>query len=99
MATSISFSPSNDFLATAHVDSVGVFLWYVWFKYDFQLILTVCRANRAQYTDVFFQGVNPKDVFDISLPSVQGHAEDKGHHSLRTYFVFSLILNLQPLKN
>ena len=35
IATSISFSPSNDFLATAHVDSVGVFLWYVLFKYDF----------------------------------------------------------------
>ena len=27
VATSVSFSPSNDFLATAHVDSVGVFLW------------------------------------------------------------------------
>ena len=27
VATSIAFSPSNDFLATAHVDSVGVFLW------------------------------------------------------------------------
>jgi len=27
VATSISFSPTNDFLATAHVDSVGVFLW------------------------------------------------------------------------
>ncbi len=41
-----------------------------------------CRANRAQYTDVFFQGVNPNDVFDVSLPSVQGHAEDEGHYSL-----------------
>ena len=28
VATSISFSPTGDFLATAHVDSVGVFLWY-----------------------------------------------------------------------
>ena len=27
VATSVSFSPSNDFLATAHVDSVGIFLW------------------------------------------------------------------------
>lgn len=27
IATSLSFSPSNDFLATAHVDSVGVYLW------------------------------------------------------------------------
>jgi hypothetical protein len=29
VATSISFSPTSDFLATAHVDSVGVYLWYV----------------------------------------------------------------------
>jgi U3 small nucleolar RNA-associated protein 21 len=29
VATSIAFSPTNDFLATAHVDSVGVYLWQV----------------------------------------------------------------------
>ena len=29
VATSISFSPTNDFLATSHVDSLGVFLWCV----------------------------------------------------------------------
>lgn len=29
VATSIAFSPSNDFLATAHVDSRGIYLWYV----------------------------------------------------------------------
>jgi U3 small nucleolar RNA-associated protein 21 len=28
VATSISFSPTNDFLATAHVDSVAIYLWY-----------------------------------------------------------------------
>lgn len=27
VATSLSFSPSGDFLATTHVDSVGVYLW------------------------------------------------------------------------
>ncbi len=27
VATSISFSPTNDFLVTSHVDSVGVYLW------------------------------------------------------------------------
>lgn len=36
LATSIAFSPTNDFLATAHVDSVGVFLWW-----DFVLLATV----------------------------------------------------------
>ena len=28
VATSLSFSPTSDFLATAHVNSVGVFLWF-----------------------------------------------------------------------
>lgn len=27
VATSLTFSPTGDFLATAHVDSVGVYLW------------------------------------------------------------------------
>lgn len=27
VATSLSFSPTNDFLATSHMDSVGVYLW------------------------------------------------------------------------
>ena len=27
IATSISFSPTGDFLATAHADKVGIFLW------------------------------------------------------------------------
>lgn len=29
IATSVAFSPTGDFLATSHVDSVGVYLWYV----------------------------------------------------------------------
>ncbi|KAF5330287.1 hypothetical protein D9619_005332 [Psilocybe cf. subviscida] len=60
VATSISFSPTNDFLATAHVDSVGVFLW----------------ANRAQYAEVSFQSVTDNDIFDVSLPSMHGAEED-----------------------
>ncbi|KAG5644038.1 hypothetical protein DXG03_009190 [Asterophora parasitica] len=60
VATSISFSPTNDFLATAHVDSVGVFLW----------------ANRAQYAEVSFQSVTDDDLSDVNLPSMQGVAED-----------------------
>ena len=27
VATSVAFSPTNDFLATSHTDSVGVYLW------------------------------------------------------------------------
>ncbi|THG98692.1 hypothetical protein EW026_g3542 [Hermanssonia centrifuga] len=66
VATSVTFSPTNDFLATSHVDSVGVYLW----------------ANRAQYSEVSFQGIVEEDVVDISLPSVQGEAEDKALEAL-----------------
>ncbi len=40
------------------------------------------RANRAQYSEVSFQGIVEEDVVDISLPSVQGEAEDKGMFDL-----------------
>ncbi|KAF8643908.1 hypothetical protein AX16_008924 [Volvariella volvacea WC 439] len=60
VATSISFSPTNDFLATAHVDSVGVYLW----------------ANRAQYAEFSFQSISEDDVMEVSLPSIHGETED-----------------------
>ena len=28
-ATSLAFSPTGDFLATSHLDDIGIFLWYV----------------------------------------------------------------------
>lgn len=34
IATSLTFSPTGDFLATAHVDSVGIYLWCVQFCYS-----------------------------------------------------------------
>ncbi|KZT71306.1 Utp21-domain-containing protein [Daedalea quercina L-15889] len=64
VATSVAFSPTNDFLATSHTDSVGVYLW----------------ANRAQYSDVTFQSVS--DVTNVSLPSMQGTAEDEALEAL-----------------
>jgi U3 small nucleolar RNA-associated protein 21 len=81
VATSISFSPTNDFLATAHIDSVGIFLWFVLFtrmmssdllKFYFK------RANRAQYADVSFQSVSDNEIFDVALPSMQGVDEAEG---------------------
>ena len=36
------------------------------------------RANRAQYTNVSFQGITEGDVQNLSLPSTQGTAEDNG---------------------
>jgi len=40
IATSVTFSPTGDFLATAHVDSLGVHLWFV-----FLLIVTTGRDS------------------------------------------------------
>jgi len=62
MATSLSFSPTNDFLATSHVDSVGVFLW----------------ANRAQYAEVSFQTISDSDAEDIELPTMQEDIDEDG---------------------
>ncbi|PFH51760.1 hypothetical protein AMATHDRAFT_141834 [Amanita thiersii Skay4041] len=62
IATSISFSPTNDFLATAHMDSVGVYLW----------------ANRAQFAEVAFQTVSESDIEEIGLPSMQNATDDNG---------------------
>ncbi|KAF8844502.1 Utp21-domain-containing protein [Paxillus ammoniavirescens] len=66
VATSIAFSPTNDFLATAHVDSVGVFLW----------------ANRAQFAEVTFRTVSEEDVAEVSMPAMQGDVEDDALEAL-----------------
>ncbi|WWC70746.1 uncharacterized protein I206_104697 [Kwoniella pini CBS 10737] len=61
IATSLTFSPTGDFLATAHVDSVGIHLW----------------ANKAQFSEVALRHIpEEEDVPEIGLPSVQGLAED-----------------------
>jgi U3 small nucleolar RNA-associated protein 21 len=40
------------------------------------------RANRAQYAEVSFQTVGDDDIVDVSLPSMQGVAEDEGMFTL-----------------
>lgn len=66
VATSIAFSPTNDFLATTHVDSVGIFLW----------------ANRSQYSEVAFRAISEDDVAEAALPSMQGSEEDEALEAL-----------------
>ncbi|KAI6028634.1 Utp21 specific WD40 associated putative domain-containing protein [Pisolithus orientalis] len=61
VATSIAFSPTGDFLATAHVDSVGIFLW----------------ANRAQFAEAGFRSVSEEDLAEVPMPSMQGEVEDE----------------------
>ncbi|KAF8319292.1 Utp21-domain-containing protein [Clavulina sp. PMI_390] len=71
VCTSLSFSPTGDFLATSHVDSVGVYLW----------------ANRAQYAEVSLQSFDESAALArksavIQLPSLQGTGEDEALDSL-----------------
>ncbi|KAI8452425.1 WD repeat-containing protein 36 [Phakopsora pachyrhizi] len=61
IATSVSFSPTGDFLASAHVDSVGILLW----------------ANRAQFSEVSYRSLPENyDIPILENPSLEG-AEDK----------------------
>ncbi|KAF9392883.1 hypothetical protein CPB97_007409 [Podila verticillata] len=53
IATSLSFSPTGDYLATAHVDNVGIFLW----------------ANRMQFTTVSLRSITDDDVIRVALPT------------------------------
>lgn len=56
IATSLTFSPTSDFLATSHVDSVGVYLW----------------ANRNQFSEVPLRTFIEEDLDEVALPTVQG---------------------------
>lgn len=59
MATSLTFSPAGDFLATAHVDSVGVHLW----------------VNRAQFTSVALRALDMNGIVperETAVPTMQG---------------------------
>ncbi|KAF9583486.1 hypothetical protein BGW38_009350 [Lunasporangiospora selenospora] len=61
IATSLSFSPTGDFLATSHVDNVGIFLW----------------ANRMQFTTVSLRSITDDDVIRVALPTAAEDDEDE----------------------
>ncbi|KAJ1740992.1 rRNA-processing protein utp21 [Coemansia sp. RSA 1086] len=59
---SLAFSPTGDFLATAHMDSVGVFLW----------------SNRTQFSDVTLRKIDPNaDAVAVALPTAAGPSADQ----------------------
>ncbi|KAJ3049083.1 hypothetical protein HK097_009887 [Rhizophlyctis rosea] len=59
VATSISMSPTGDFLATAHADHVGIFTW----------------TNRAQFANLSLRNLGEEDVEERGLPGVAGGEE------------------------
>lgn len=57
VVTCLAFSPDSDFLATAHVDNVGIFLW----------------SNRTQYSNVSLRSIpDDYDAQVLQLPSLTG---------------------------
>ncbi|KAJ1941755.1 rRNA-processing protein utp21, partial [Linderina macrospora] len=64
---SVAFSPSGDFLASAHMDSVGIFLW----------------ANRTQFAEVTLRQINPEIGDELAavvpMPTTAGLADDDEH--------------------
>ncbi|KAJ1645421.1 rRNA-processing protein utp21, partial [Coemansia asiatica] len=68
---SLTFSPTGDFLATAHMDSVGIYLW----------------ANRTQFTEITLRQIDPSSINDrttdkgdvslVALPTSAGLANSE----------------------
>lgn len=57
VATSVTFSPTGDFLATTHVDNVGIFLW----------------ANKTQFGNVSLRSITDDEVAAlVALPTSSG---------------------------
>jgi U3 small nucleolar RNA-associated protein 21 len=59
IATSVSFSPSGDFLATAHVDQVGIFLW----------------SNKSLFSSIALRPVTDDDMVEMHMPTVSGNMD------------------------
>ncbi|WFD33760.1 rRNA-processing protein utp21 [Malassezia cuniculi] len=75
IATSVAFSPAGDFLATTHVDSLGIHLW----------------VNRSQFRSIPVRALKANEERDAVLPTfagfdLQDDAPDVGEPELqRTY--------------
>ncbi|KAJ1995289.1 rRNA-processing protein utp21 [Coemansia spiralis] len=70
MPISLAFSPSGDFLVTAHMDSVGIFLW----------------ANRTQFVDVTLRQISAamadkEDATFVAMPTSAGLSDEKNEQS------------------
>ncbi|KAF9189420.1 hypothetical protein BGZ51_009596 [Haplosporangium sp. Z 767] len=80
IATSLSFSPTGDFLATAHVDNVGIFLW----------------ANRMQFTTVSLRSITEDDVIRVALPTSSTLEEEENDDAENMYTTNEEVMALEP---
>lgn len=56
VCTALSFSPTGEYLATTHIDSVGIHLW----------------TNRAQFTQVSTRHITEDEILDAVMPTASG---------------------------
>ncbi|CCG80725.1 Uncharacterized WD repeat-containing protein C1672.07 [Taphrina deformans PYCC 5710] len=56
VCTSLSFSPTGEYLATTHIDSVGVHLW----------------TNKAQFTPISTRHITEEEIVEAEMPSASG---------------------------
>lgn len=56
VCTAVAFSPIGDYLATTHIDSVGIHLW----------------TNKSQFTQVSTRHVGEDEIRDAEMPTASG---------------------------
>jgi U3 small nucleolar RNA-associated protein 21 len=61
ICTGLAFSPDGSFLATTHVDQLGIFLW----------------TNRAHYTNVSLRRVPNSEPVSLHLPGLTSKPEEE----------------------
>lgn len=74
---SMSLSPRADFLATSHVGSRGIYLWFV-IHLDLKIRVSLksyYRANAMYFTNIFLKPV-PKIPKYADLPNLVGAVEN-----------------------
>ncbi|KAI9312356.1 Utp21 specific WD40 associated putative domain-containing protein [Dichotomocladium elegans] len=61
VVSSLTFSPTGDFLATTHVGNLGIFLW----------------ANRLQFANISLRSIADDEVSEVlALPSLEGLGDE-----------------------
>ncbi|KAK0527960.1 rRNA-processing protein utp21 [Tilletia horrida] len=77
--TSLSFSPSSDFLATVHEDSVGVYLWLNRGLFGHVTLRSIDEDAllRSEQQQQRTAGASEAKAAAMALPTVQGNLEDE----------------------
>lgn len=83
MATSLTFSPSADFLATAHADSNGIYLW----------------SNKLQLSEVPMSALDEDDdqILECALPSIDDDVDEEDIAEVDAATAADAVMSLEQL--